>query len=112
MKDLEVKGDARAVGDTILLTSQNSQTSAVFHPTPLDQKTDFRCQVTFRLTSPPGAGEADGLAVVFTPERKVGLGGYGLGYSGLGDKGDFAVESEFEHQRNTNQRPGYTEHLV
>ena len=46
------------------------------------------------MTAPAGSGEADGIAVVFSPEKKLGLGGYGLGYSGLGGQGDFAVESE------------------
>ncbi|KIR39842.1 peptide-N4-(N-acetyl-beta-glucosaminyl)asparagine amidase [Cryptococcus deuterogattii 99/473] len=68
------------------------QTSAVFHPHPVDQSDTFSCTVTFRLTSPPGAGEADGIGIVFVPKKALGLGGYGLGYSGLGGKGDFAVE--------------------
>ena len=33
------------------------------------------------------------MAMVFSPEIKLGLSGFGLGYSGLGEKGDFAVES-------------------
>lgn len=86
-------GDARLAGEGILLTSGTSQTSAAFTAKPVLQDKSFRCSVTFRLTS-PGSGEADGIAVVFSPERKLGLGGYGLGYSGLGGKGDFAVESE------------------
>ncbi|OWT36349.1 peptide-N4-(N-acetyl-beta-glucosaminyl)asparagine amidase [Cryptococcus neoformans Bt1] len=85
-------GDAHLNGSTIVLTTGNSQTSAVFHPHPVDQNDSFSCIVTFRLTSPPGAGEADGMSLVFVPNKALGLGGYGLGYSGLGGKGDFAVE--------------------
>lgn len=77
-----------------MLTTGNSQTSAVFHPYPVDQSDTFSCTVTFRLTSPPGAGEADGIGIVFAPKKALGLGGYGMGYSGLGGKGDFAVEGE------------------
>ncbi|KAL0252440.1 hypothetical protein I308_101832 [Cryptococcus tetragattii IND107] len=85
-------GDAHLDGNTIVLTTGNSQTSAVFHPHPVDQSDTFSCTVTFRLTSPPGAGEADGIGIVFVPKKALGLGGYGMGYSGLGGKGDFAVE--------------------
>lgn len=81
-------------GNTIVLTTGNSQTSAVFHPHPVDQSDTFSCTVTFRLTSPPRAGEADGIGIVFVPKKALGLGGYGMGYSGLGGKGDFAVEGE------------------
>lgn len=81
-------------GAMLVLTSGSSQTGAAFFPTPLSQDRSFRCRVTFRLTAPPGSGEADGMAVVFCPEKKSGLGGYGLGYSGLGGQGDFAVEGE------------------
>jgi peptide-N4-(N-acetyl-beta-glucosaminyl)asparagine amidase len=87
-------GNAKMTNFGIQLTSGPSQTSAVFSPSPIRQDQNFRCQVTFRLTAPPGAGAADGLAVIFCPERKLGLGGYGLGYSGLGGRGDFAVEGE------------------
>lgn len=88
-------GDAHWDGSTIVLTTGNSQTSAVFHPHPIDQSDTFSCTVTFRLTSPPGAGEADGISIIFVPKKALGLGGYGLGYSGLGGKGDFAVEGDF-----------------
>ena len=87
-------GDARVIDEGILLTSGSDQASAVFSPATLKQDQSFRCEVSFRLTAPPGSGEADGMAVVFCPERKLGLGGYGLGYTNLGGKGDFAVESE------------------
>lgn len=92
---LSVFGDAKLVDNSVLLTLCSGQTSSVFLPTAISQKTSFRCEVTFKIASPPGAGEADGIAVVFSPERRLGLGGYGLGYSGLGGKGDFAVEGEY-----------------
>ena len=88
-------GDAKVINEGILLTSGSDQTSAVFSPTTMKQDQNFRCEVSFRLTAPRGSGEADGMAVVFCPERKLGLSGYGLGYTNLGGKGDFAVESEF-----------------
>ena len=90
---VEVFGDAKVTSDVILLTGGSSQTSAVFCPTPVAQDKSFRCRVTFRMTAPPGSGEADGMAIVFASDKKLGLGGYGLGYSGLGGQGDFAVES-------------------
>ncbi|KAK8861540.1 hypothetical protein IAR55_002362 [Kwoniella newhampshirensis] len=91
-EDLSIFGNASLVGDTILLTSSSSQTSAVFHPNSLSQTASYRVKLSFRLISPPGAGEADGIALVFTSEKGLGLGGYGLGYSGVGGRGDFAVE--------------------
>jgi len=92
-KDVEIFSDARLSNGQIVLTSGSSQTAAAFYPSAIRQNQTFRCQVTFRLTAPPGSGQADGMAVVFSPEKKLGLRGYGLGYSGLGGKGDFAVES-------------------
>lgn len=89
---LETFGDARLTDGLILLTLGSSQSAAVFSPSPLLQAQSFRCQMDFRLTAPPGSGEADGIAMVFCPEKKLGVGGYGLGYSGLGGQGDFAVE--------------------
>ncbi|WVQ74506.1 hypothetical protein IAR50_004107 [Cryptococcus sp. DSM 104548] len=77
---------------TIVLTSTNSQTSAVFQPCPIPQTHSFSTNFNFRLTAPPGAGGADGIAIIFAHEQSIGQGGYGLGYSGAGDEGDFAVE--------------------
>lgn len=87
-------GDAKmSESYTLVLTSGIGHTSAAFFPSPVRQEQSFRFQMRFRLIAPPGAGEADGIAVVFSPVKKMGLGGYGLGYTGLGGQGDFAVES-------------------
>lgn len=92
---LAVLGDAKVTDDGIVLTSGSDQTSAVFSDMKLRQTQSFKCDVTFELTAPPGSGEADGIAVVFCREQGVGRGGYGLGYTGLGGEGDFAVEGEY-----------------
>jgi hypothetical protein len=92
---MQLFGDTNLHKHGLVLTSGTSQTSAAFAKSSIKQDQSFRCMVTFRITAPPGSGEADGMAVVFSSEKKLGLGGYGLGYSGLGGKGDFAVESEF-----------------
>ena len=78
-----------------LLTSKNDQVSAVFSNIQVRQTQSFKCEVTFQLSAPPGSGEADGIAVVFSGHKGVGKGGYGIGYTGLGGQGDFAVEGEF-----------------
>nr|XP_031862971.1 uncharacterized protein CI109_001446 [Kwoniella shandongensis]KAA5530043.1 hypothetical protein CI109_001446 [Kwoniella shandongensis] len=102
---LSIFGDARIEGATILLTSASDQTSAVFHPHQISKTGNYRVNVQFRLTSPPGAGEADGMAVVFTSGRGLGLGGYGLGYTGLGAEGDFAVEVDTYRSQDTASDP-------
>lgn len=91
--DVYLFGDAVRAGSGVVLTTRSSQASGVFADVRIAQTTSFRATVTFRMFAPPVAGEADGMAIVFSRDRKLGLGGYGLGYSGLGGKGDFAVES-------------------
>ena len=85
--------------DGVCLTTRPSQTSAVFIDRAIPQSTSFRCALDFRLHAPEGSGAADGIALIFAPEMKLGLSGYGLGYSGLGGQGDFAVESGSQRQR-------------
>jgi peptide-N4-(N-acetyl-beta-glucosaminyl)asparagine amidase len=92
LSDYHISGQARHQGSSILLTDGNSQTSGIFLPTPISQDQDFRCRLAFRLSASQG-GEADGIALVFSPEKKLGLGGYGLGYTDMGGQGDFAIES-------------------
>ena len=92
--DFDLFGDASRTDFALILTTSSSQTSAIFNPTPIPQSLSFRCTLQFKLDAPPGAGEADGIAIVFSSEKKLGLGGYGMGYSGLGGPGDFAVEGE------------------
>ncbi|WWC87829.1 uncharacterized protein L201_002721 [Kwoniella dendrophila CBS 6074] len=87
-------GNARLINtNTFLLSDGPSQTSSIFHPKSIPQNQNFRSKVKFRLTS-FNSGEADGIAFIFTKdeESKLGLGGYGLGYDGLGEEGDFAIE--------------------
>ncbi|WVF67140.1 hypothetical protein IAT40_001885 [Kwoniella sp. CBS 6097] len=91
-ESLHLSGNAKLNDEAFVLTSASSQTSAVYHPTPIRKTNDFRVLVKFRLTAPPGAGEADGIALIFTKECKLGLGGYGMGYDGVGGEGDFALE--------------------
>ncbi|KAL7421158.1 Peptide-N(4)-(N-acetyl-beta-glucosaminyl)asparagine amidase [Cryptotrichosporon argae] len=102
---LELYGHAERREDAITLTSGPSQTAAVFSATPISQCTSWRMQLEFRLTAPPGCGEADGMAVVLSPERKLGLGGFGLGYTGLGGKGDFAIEIDTYHTQDHADDP-------
>ncbi|ODN76800.1 hypothetical protein L202_05402 [Cryptococcus amylolentus CBS 6039] len=91
--DLVRFGDVQTDSDSkIVLTSAKSQTSAVFQPCPIPQTQNFSTNMTFRMTPPPEAGGADGIAILFAKNQSMGLGGYGLGYSGAGDEGDFAVE--------------------
>ena len=96
---LKVFGGATITDDGVCLTAGPSQTSAVFIDTPIPQTTSFRCTLDYRLHAPEGSGAADGIAVVFAPEMKLGLSGYGLGYSGLGGQGDFAVEGAYAKPR-------------
>ena len=97
---LEISGPRQKLGSAIpngsgfCLTSGPGQTGALFHSAAIPQAQSFRCALAFRMVAPPGSGAADGIAIVFSPEIKLGLSGFGLGYSGLGGKGDFAVESE------------------
>ena len=95
LNGVETLGDAEVKDGCIVLTSGSSQHGAAYHPTTLSQTQSYRLQTTFRLTAPPGSGGADGISVIVCHEKKLGLGGYGMGYSGLGGHGDFAVESEF-----------------
>lgn len=88
-------GNSIRSGSSVILTMANSQASGVFADVRIPQTQSIKAAVKFRMFAPPGAGEADGMAIVFSQDRKLGLGGYGLGYSGLGVKGDFAVESEY-----------------
>lgn len=81
-----------APGFPVELTSGPSQTSAMFTDASLPRSKSFRANMSFRIDA--AGGGADGLALVFTSDRRLGLGGYGLGYSGLGQVGDFAVEGE------------------
>lgn len=101
---LYLLGDAKLSGQGAVLTTGPGQTSAVFLPKAVKQTTSFRCELTFKITAPPGCGEADGMAIVFAPERKLGLGGYGLGYSGNGGPGDFAIESRLLSRRSRPRR--------
>ncbi|WWC68682.1 uncharacterized protein I206_102616 [Kwoniella pini CBS 10737] len=84
-------GNTRLTSKGILLTDGPSQTSSFFNPIPINQHKDIRCKFGFRLTSPQ-SGEADGIALIFSSQKGLGLGGYGLGYDGLGDSKDFAIE--------------------
>lgn len=53
--------------------------------------------MTFRLSAPPGSQGADGIALVFLSEPRMGQGGFGLGYTQQDLRaGDFAVEGESE----------------
>lgn len=92
-KALDFFGDAKASEHGVILTSGPSQTSATFcSDLSIAQTQSFRLTVNFRLSAPPGSGEADGIAILFSSEAKLGLGGYGLGYSGVGGPGDYAIE--------------------
>lgn len=81
-----------APGYPVELTSGPSQTSAMFTESSLPRSASFKAKMTFHINA--AGGGADGLAVVFTADKGLGLGGYGMGYSGLGHTGDFAVEGE------------------
>lgn len=103
--DMLLLGDAR-YRDSILLTNGADQTSAAFTRYSFSQDISWRAQISFALHAPDGAGEADGIAIVFSNERKLGDGGSGIGYSGIGDKGDFAVEVDtYRAQDRTDDPP-------
>ncbi|OCF34733.1 hypothetical protein I316_03777 [Kwoniella heveanensis BCC8398] len=89
---LHLLGSARLNDGCIVLTSGSSQTSAVYCRTPIRRTDNLHIHCRFRLSAPPGAGEADGIALIFARERGLGLGGYGMGYDGVGGNGDFAIE--------------------
>lgn len=77
-----------------VLTDKPGATGHVFPPERIPRDQSWRALMEFRLTAPPGQAGADGIAVFFASEQKQGLGGYGLGYSGIGTTGDFAVEGQ------------------
>lgn len=81
-----------APGYPVELTSGPSQTSAMFTQSSLPRSVSFKATITFHINA--AGGGADGLALVFTADKGLGLDGYGMGYSGLGYTGDFAVEGE------------------
>ncbi|WWD05783.1 hypothetical protein V865_003866 [Kwoniella europaea PYCC6329] len=100
-------GDTRLNSSSILLTDGPSQTSMIFNPNPINQNAGFRSKVKFKLTS-DGGGEADGIALIFVSHlpQSLGLGGYGMGYDGLGGQGDFAVEIDtYRTQDHANDPP-------
>ncbi|ORX33678.1 hypothetical protein BD324DRAFT_639140 [Kockovaella imperatae] len=89
---ISVLGDAIHTIDGVCLTSGPGHTSGVFLGVPHAQNANFCINVRFRITAPPGSGAADGIAIIFSPEPRLGESGFGMGYSGVGGQGDFAVE--------------------
>ena len=77
-----------------ILTNKPDQVGHIFPPVRIPRNLSWLTTLEFRLTAPYGQAGADGIAVFFASEQKVGLGGYGLGYSGIGTTGDFAVEGK------------------
>jgi peptide-N4-(N-acetyl-beta-glucosaminyl)asparagine amidase len=87
----------RAVYRGHVLTDKPDQVGHVFPPERIPRDKSWKATLKFRLTAPPGQAGADGMAIFFASEQRVGLGGYGLGYSGVGTTGDFAVEGQLLH---------------
>lgn len=88
--DVYLLGNAERIGGVVRLTNGPSQTSSVFSDFFISRSQSVRVIMRFRMG---GEGDgADGMALVFVSQRGVGVGGYGLGYEGLGGEGDFAVE--------------------
>ncbi|KAK4684910.1 peptide-N4-(N-acetyl-beta-glucosaminyl)asparagine amidase, partial [Tremellales sp. Uapishka_1] len=101
---VELLGDAKRMAEGYQLTSGSSQISAIFFARPISQSQSIRLAVKFKLLS-EGSGEADGFGVVFSGEKRLGKGGYGLGYTGLGGDGDFAVEVDTYRSQDTADDP-------
>lgn len=91
---VQLLGKAERKEDTTILTTRPDQVSGMFFSQPIDPEKSFRVRLHFRLTTPPGSQGADGIALVFSSEMKLGGGGFGLGYDGIGKDGDFAIEGE------------------
>ncbi|EIW66613.1 hypothetical protein TREMEDRAFT_34776, partial [Tremella mesenterica DSM 1558] len=92
----------------LILTSGPDQTSALYSLQPVSQSTSWKLVMDFKFEAPIEAGEsgaADGIAVVFSSERKLGEGGFGLGYSGIGKQGDFAIEIDTYLSQDHAQDP-------
>lgn len=92
--NLQLLGDAAREKGATVLTTKSDQVSGMFFARPIDPVTSFRARLQFRLTAPSGGQGADGIALVFASELRLGVGGFGLGYDGIGREGDFAVEGE------------------
>lgn len=88
-------GNARRTGGgTLVLTDGPDQTSAFFFEGAVPHDKSWCVILDVRIATPPDQPGADGLALVFSSERGIGQGGYGMGYDGLGRVGDWAVESQ------------------
>ena len=85
-----------------VLTSKPDDVGYIFPSDRIPRGESWRATVKFRLTAPPGQAGADGIAIFFSTEQKLGQGGYGLGYSGIGTTGDFAVESQWIRLQSTS----------
>jgi hypothetical protein len=80
-------------GDSVILTSKGSQTSAAFLPHAIPVGQSFKATAKILLRGTADCGFADGVAIVLTADKGLGAhgGGAGLGFSGLGGIGDVAV---------------------
>jgi peptide-N4-(N-acetyl-beta-glucosaminyl)asparagine amidase len=99
--DLTLSGTAECQGDKVVLTpNETSQMGSAFITTSISASSSFVVEMTFRITKAAGQDQgADGMAFVClsqseqTPKPTVlGEGGAGLGYDGLGEERDWAVE--------------------
>ncbi|KAK1927495.1 hypothetical protein DB88DRAFT_478214 [Papiliotrema laurentii] len=90
---ISCQGDATLSDAGVVLTTRGDQVGAAFASARIPQSTSWRAVMTFRLSAPPGSQGADGIALVFLSEPRMGQGGFGLGYTQQDLRaGDFAVE--------------------
>lgn len=80
-------------GHSVILTSRESQTSAVFLPETIPAGQSFKATAKILLRGTADSGFADGCALVLSSVKGLGSqgGGRGLGFDGLGGTGDAAI---------------------
>ncbi|KAL7413312.1 hypothetical protein BDY24DRAFT_362378 [Mrakia frigida] len=70
----------------LLTTASQDSTSASYLPRPISTSTSFLAELSFKITRNPNSDGADGMAFIYSLEGapRLGEGGGGMGYGGLG----------------------------
>lgn len=99
--DLTLSGNAEHKEDKVVLTpNETSQVGSAFIKTSISASSSFVAEITFRIATAAGQDQgADGMSFVCLSQSEriaqpkvLGEGGAGLGYDGLGEASDWAVE--------------------
>ena len=93
-------GTATRSEGKVLLTNGPDEVAGFFPDVSVPRDRLWTVEMKFTMDAVQGGG-ADGMALVFTsdPLPRLGCGGFGMGYDGLGSEGDWAVESELPGAR-------------